>query len=851
MISCPDSISDRDINRGLRRSIIASSVCMFFAAVSGGIPYAMLLDRLQASGKVQGLAAMFGQLALASMLVSAIFSERISSRRAVWRWCLLVSRCLWFVPPVLIWLRPESSTAALIIGISCISGLIGNMGSAVWQSWMADLIPENARSSFWSTRQSWTMLTFLVSMGLSGWMLDAFDAGNPNASTLGFACVFFLAAISGVADILIHWSVPERPAKPSASLVPLARRLLVPLRHPSFRNLALAMGFWALSCTIIGSFSALYLKRVMHATYTELSVAPIAGALSCILAGIVASYIIDRVGPKTIASVMIIICPFFGIPWFLITDDPVSFTIPLLHLTVVTKQAIVLLGFATFLCAGLYSVIGLCHLSLVAAIAPKRGRTVAMAVQWTLIGLIGAIGPLIGGFVMDGCGDGFNLLLRGSTRLNYIHILCLCHAAVAWFIALPLLRSIRVRREPLSLRRAISLLVPVNPLRFASGIYYGRIINLPATPERRLRAVEAVGDTGAEIAVTDLCAKLGDPSLDVREAAVVSLGRIGSREAITRLLAVIRDPESDLTVGALRALRETLREALREKPMFNPMGALLQQPDDTPDWIPIVANGVRPLLFHPNIEVVREASRVLGWTPNPAARDALLDILHTTRIESIALATAAALGRQGDVTAVYAIIPRMRATANANAEKAFAVAAGDLLGVPDGFYKMLTREEQTHNSALADLVRRLTANSARLDTDKHGRFLSEMGHALAGIEDHYEARNLMSCADTALRITRLFAQHRYQIAENLTVFRFLPELERHDTRFAAGAWFIALLSGAFARADAPPAMRPVRSLVEIQLAVYVLSAWADDLFRKPRITLSHIMTMPNTEGPPP
>jgi MFS family permease len=851
MTSCADSISDRDINRGLRRSIIASSVCMFFAAVSGGIPYAMLLDRLQASGKVQGLAAMTGQLALASMLVGAIFSERLSSRRAVWRWCLLISRCLWFAPPVLIWLRPQPSTAALIIAVSCISGLIGNMGSAVWQSWMADLIPENGRSAFWSARQSWTMLTFLASMGLAGWMLDAFDAGNPEASTLGFACVFLLAAISGVSDILIHWSVPERPAKTSASLVPLARRLLIPLRHPSFRNLALALGFWTLSCTIVGAFTALYLKRVMHATYTELSVNPIAGALSCILAGLFAGYVIDRVGPKTIASVMIIICPCFGLPWFLITDEPVSFTIPLLGLTVVTKQAIVVLGIFTFLCAGLYSVIGLCHLSLVAAIAPKRGRTVAMAVQWTLIGLIGAIGPLIGGFIMDTCGDGFDVFLRGSTRLNYIHILSVCHAAVAWFIALPLFRSVRVRRETLSLRRAISLLVPVNPLRFASGIYYGRIINLPATPERRLRAVEAVGDTGAEIAVTDLCAKLGDPSLDVREAAVVSLGRIGSRAAITRLLAVICDPESDLTVAALRALRDTLREALREKPLFNPVNALLQAPDDTPDWIPIVATGVRPLLAHPNIEAVREAARVLGWTPDPAARDALLNALHTTRIESIALATAAALGRQGDVTAVYAIIPRMRATANDAAEKAFAVAAGDLLGEPDGFYKMLTREEQTHSSALSELVRSLTASSARLGADTHGRFLSEMERALAGIEDHYEARKLQSCADTALRIARLFAQNRYPIAEDLTVFRFLAELERHDPRFAAGAWFIALLTGAFARADAPPAMRPVRSLVEIQLAVYVISAWADDLFRKPRSASSHMLAMPTTEGLPP
>ena len=838
LIQCADSISERDVHCGLRRSIIASAVCMFFAAVCGGMPYTMLLERLQASGKVQGLAAMAGQLALASMLISAIFSERFSSRRAVWRVCLLVSRCLWFAPPVLIWLRPEPSTAGLIIGISCIAGLIGNMGSAVWQSWMADLIPDNRRSSFWSQRQSWTMLAFLVSVGLSGWMLDVFDAGNSNASANGFALIFLLAAISGVSDILIHWSVPEIPAKPQVSLIPMARRLLIPLRHPSFRNLALAMGFWTLSCTILGPFSQLYLKRVMHATYTELSVLPIAAALSSIIAGIGASYVIDRVGAKTVASVMTIICPFFGIAWFLITDDPVSFTIPYLNLTVATKQAIMLLTVSSFLGSGFYTVIGLCHLSLVAAIAPKRGRTVAMAVQWTLIGLIGAIGPLIGGFIMDACGDGFNLFLRGTTRLNFIHILCVCHAAIAWLTALPMFRSVRVRRETLSLRRAIGLLIPVNPLRFASGVYYGRIINLPATPEKRIRAVAAVGETGTDIAVTDLESKLSDPSLDVREAAVAALGHIGSHEAITRLLAVIGNPESDLIVCALRALRELLRG----KPTSNSVSSLLQL-DEPIDRIGTVAEAVRPRLTHPNIEVVREAARVLGWTPHPTARDGLIELLHITPTESIALAAAAAVGRQGDVTAVYEIIPRMRATANVATEKAFAVAAGDLLGVPDGFYKMLTQEEQTHNSALSDLIRRLTSNSARLESDKHSLFLSEMGIALAGIEGHYEARNLTSCAETAMHITRLFAQHHYQIAADLTIFQFLPELERRDPRFAAGAWFIAVLTGAFARVDAAPAMRPVRSLVEIQLAVYVLSAWADALFRKVRTASPPIRSM--------
>jgi len=812
---------------------------MFFVTVCGGMPFTMLLERLAASGKLQGVAAMTGQLALLSMLVSAAFSERISSRRSFWRICMIVSRSLWFIPPFLIWFRPQPATAVWIIAISCLAGLIGHMGSAVWQSWMADLIPENSRGSFWSQRQSVTMTTYLVSMALSGWLLDLFDAGNPATPTFGFALVFFLAAVSGVSDILIHWSVPEPQVKRPTSGTPLLRRFLFPIRHPSFRRLALAMGFWALSCTILGPFGGIYLKRFVHASYSELSATAIAAALSCILAGVASGYVIDRVGPKAVASVMTIVCPLFGITWFLITDEPVSFTLPLLGIPIATTQAIVLLTISSFLGAGFYSVIGLCHLSLVASIAPKHGRTMAMAVQWTLIGLIAAGGPLVGGFIMDACGDGFNLLLRGSTRLNFIHILCICHAALSWFVALPLFRSVRVRRETLSLRRALHLLIPVNPLRFASGIYHGRIINIPSTPGKRLRAVEAVGDTGTEIAIRDLVARLVDPALDVRDAAVASLGRIGSDQAITCLLDVIRNPESELTVRALRALRDVLRE----RAASDPIRALLQT-GETSGWIQTISDTVRPLLAHPNLEVVREAARLLGYTPDPAALAALLDLLHTTRHGPIALAAAAAAGRQGDVTAVYEIIPRMRAALNEATEKAFAVAAGDLLGEPDGFYKMLTREEQTHNSELSERVRRLTASSARLDPEKGSRFLSEMGRALAGIEGHYESRNLPACAETALRIARLFAQHRYQLSEDLPIFTFLPEIERRDPRFAAGAWFIAILAGAFARADAPPAMRPVRSLVEIQLAVYILTAWADTLSKKVEAASANARAMP-------
>ncbi|NLL83324.1 MAG: MFS transporter [Lentisphaerae bacterium] len=823
----PGTIGEREAARGLRQSIVASTVAMFFIAVTTGIPYAMLFDRLQASGKMQGVAAMMTHLSLISMLVGAIFIDRIGKRRIFWRITTSIHRALWFIPAALvIIMRPGPATASIIIAITGISLLIGNMGTAAWQSWMADLIPEDIRGTFWSRRQMWIMITLLLSTWLAGWMLDFFDAGNPQASMFGFALVLALAAISGCADVAIHWTVPEPPAESTASTVPLTERLLQPLRQPGFGRLALAMGFWMLSCNVVGPFGNLYMKRVIQVSYSELSIVQIAATLSNIIGGFTVGYIIDRVGAKAVASVMTLICPLFGIGWFLITDTPVSFTIPLFGATIVTKQAIVIVSITNFICSALYSTVVLCHLTLVAGLAPKKGRTIAMAVQWTIMGAIAAIGSILGGFIMDACGDGFNIMLRGNTRLNFIHISCILHLCFAWFVALPLFRSVKIDRESISMRRALSILLPTNPLRLASGVYHGRIITRPGSAEKRLRAVKAVGYSGTEFAVKDLRTKLTDPSLDVREAAVAALGQIASNEAIDSILDILKNPDSDIIVQALRAAHN----ALTERPESRSIISLLQTETAT-DWRPVIATAVVPLLNHHNLEAIREAARLLRHTPHPAALAALTNLLHSTHTNTIALAAAASLGYQNDVTAVYEIIPRMRTATSSADEKVFAVAAANLLGIRDRFYQVLCKEEISHNSALFDMIKDLTVTSQKLDHTRHTQFLGEIGKSLAGIEASYEKHNLKQCASATLRITRLFAQHRYKLNENMELFEFLRQLEHFDPRLAAGAWFIAIINGTFKRTDTPPAMRPVRSLTEVQLAVFILYSWADSLRR--------------------
>ena len=290
---------------------------------------------------------------------------------------------------------------------------------------------------------------------------------------------------------------------------------------------------------------------------------------------------------------MLLLAPCFGASWFFVTDTPLLLKLPWLgefH----TCNGIALMTLVSLFSAGLYSCVGLSHMSLLASTAPERGRTMAMAVQWTVIGIIGAGGSIVGGYVMDLFPkDGLRIILFKNTHFHFIHALAILHALTAWCLVLPVFLRIRVKRERLSVMEAFERIVLVNPLRFASGIYHARVMSSPVTRRRRAEAVEAAGESGAEVFVVDLAARLSDPSADVREAAAQSLGRIGTTDALEALIKALQDPHTDLAVHLLRALR----------------GCADSRATAT----------ILPRLSSENLEVVREAARTLGATGDPEA----------------------------------------------------------------------------------------------------------------------------------------------------------------------------------------------------------------------------------------
>ena len=130
--------------------------------------------------------------------------------------------------------------------------------------------------------------------------------------------------------------------------------------------------------------------------------------------------------------------PAFTLAWLF-----ASFAWWRLPLVGLVPQPVVLMGAASLVIGGFYGGVQLCQLRLTQVFTGSAGRTVAMAVHWSSVGMIGAFGALAGGWIKDHFPRAWGgVMLPGGVPFSYFHVIILAHLLIAWCIALPLLRSV-------------------------------------------------------------------------------------------------------------------------------------------------------------------------------------------------------------------------------------------------------------------------------------------------------------------------------------------------------------------------------------------------------------------------
>ena len=795
-------LSDRAIQRGLRINIAAGCMGMIWGTIVAGMPLTMFMKSIGASGVMIGLTATVGQVAMALQVLSAIVAERLPSRKIFFGAALIPHRALWFIPALLPLFLPAHSPwlAPVVIWVVAISGMLGQLGGASWWSWMADLVPEGQRASFWGKRHSIISVASLFGLMAAGYLLDVFpDPDKPGGSFIGFSLVFGAAALVGTSDIVLHLWVPEPMPVVASSSRGVFQRLILPFHNRDFLWLTLAMGVWAFAAGVTGQFGLIYLNRDLEVSYSGLSILAVCGMMGASIAGILWGYVMDRIGARNFGAIMLLLAPVPNVAWFFLEKRLVAIHVPFLSVFNVS-QILLALGVASILSGLIFSGVALAQVSLLPALSPKEGRTMSMAAHWSVVGLIGALGPVLGGRLMDGLHEWLprhplGVTLPTGLPVSFFHVLLLINAAIIWLIGLRLMLAIKQRAGEMGFRAALSTLPFMNPLRTISGIY--NIYSMLSSTSRlnRADAVRRVGDDKLRIAVRDLIVQLDDASSDVREAAAIALGKIGSPDAVDALVSKLDDPQADLAPQIARALRQAGSAQAVE--------ALIRRLND------------------PDRETVTETARALGDIGDARAREPLLGVLQRSRDAKVVSASSEALAHLGEMAALYEIIPRMKAATNPVLKHSLAIAVGDLLGVPGEFYQVLVREQREAGS---EIERLFLALRDAIEAVHEGE-LESQGHQLQDkaatlclqLQGEGRTASVADLFDLAVGLAAL----RYGQEFGRDAEAFVETMIWNDRRFGLAAWCLELL-----RDPEGGGASSVPDQVEILLGLYLLSQWS-------------------------
>ncbi len=418
---------------------------MLWICVPLGSPLPLLMQAIEASSAQLGLLSAAWQVTMLAQIPAALFAQKLKRRKTLWATVCLAHRLLWIAPALIPILFPQQRKLWPILLIACLSlsNLFANLGTASWSSWMADIVPPATAGHFWSFRQRILSIGLIVGTALYGWILDRPQWQN---SIIGFQWVFALCALFGMIDVLVHCLVHEPDQQTHDRPLGLSLALQAPFQVPGFLQVSLLMAAWTAAQSFVGYtlgmpgfFSIVHLRENFGVTYSQASVVFLAAAVGGFLfSGKLGSWM-DRSGADAVFKRLVFWAPISMAAWWFAMPGFWQFG------DIRVPTSIAWMGIAATAQGVFYGGTLLCQFRLTQMCTIPEGRTVAMAVHWSLAGIGGAIGALCGGWLKGWLqSTGYSVL--PAHRYPFDHLVAI-HLLLAWTVVLPLCgwfqRSIR------------------------------------------------------------------------------------------------------------------------------------------------------------------------------------------------------------------------------------------------------------------------------------------------------------------------------------------------------------------------------------------------------------------------
>jgi MFS family permease len=189
--------------------------------------------------------------------LSAVVANHLNYRRGLWMAVSIVQRLILLPVAIGPILFPEVSDSVWLwsfMGLSAVNHGLLHFASPLWMSWMDDYLPRGGLSRFWGVRHLWMQWAGAASLLFASYLLKSYSG----QIQMAFAILIVIAAILGVADVLLFWPVHEPPVTKVAE-TRIRKVLAEPFRNRDFRSFISFMSFWHFAAMVGAPFISLFL----------------------------------------------------------------------------------------------------------------------------------------------------------------------------------------------------------------------------------------------------------------------------------------------------------------------------------------------------------------------------------------------------------------------------------------------------------------------------------------------------------------------------------------------------------------------------------------------------------------
>lgn len=752
------------LNRAMTISTAAGAMGTMWVHVCSPQPIfnVFLVNFLGASSATLGLLIGIMQASAVLQLLSVFIYARLPSRKLFWILLHLAHRAAGIVVMLAAFSvaggAGRESAIPWIVAAVAISWSLMNISSSGWLSWMADLIPERVRGRFFLRRSSVCQAVTVVWFFLITLMLDLF----PDSKALVYGIVIGIGAIAGIIDIAMHFAIPEPETQPGRDPVKAENvfaSFLSPLRDRNFVRYSISIGAAVFAINLVGPFLSPYITSPtgLGAPNTWLGIMTVISQLVWVAAAPFWGVIMDRYGRKP-AVILGCLTTAGWIGYFFMTDTNYIFILPVIALV------------GGFFGPAFWEGAG----QLMLTLTPGTGRVTYIAWYNTIVGLVSAMAPILGGELRDLLGS-FSYEI-GPISLRGFHLVLLLSLFLVGFAMMLINRTGEGRKKRLG--DVATELVGGTLFRSFMSL---DALNRVQDSSRVASALRRIEDASGELLLDEVLGRLEDPSPEVRSEAARALGRIGAPIALDALVKALSDPESTIRLEAARSLG-----------MIGDKSA-----------IPALAGG----LSSPWPELRAACAEALGAIGDDASINILLEAFRSERTDSVLVMGTEAASRSGEgegdsetrfeiFQAVWELFPRFVATPNMVLRRQYAIAMANLLGKPGEFYQYITGGELERDARLKTLYSRFEESARELIDGPKARHKPEsmneeqhrtaLGVVFTRLQAAVDVRDWNSALSDFLSISQAIMDSLVgEVAHDSDTFRQLVAL---DLRLATWWW---------------------------------------------------------------